>query len=289
MASEIDFSVDARAQVKTSFGSTALVDVGRGLPTVFIHGVGQSAYFWRYQLEAFQDQRRCIAVDLMAHGYTEALPDTDVSFREQANMILAVLDEMHVGRFDLVLNDSGGAVGQIMAVNAPDRVRSIVFSNCDVHDNWPPETLNEIRTAAQEGKFADQIGSFLNNVEGFHTTTARLLYNDPTFPTPEALQAHVAPIVSSPERKAAFNRYVGMQDHLQLVEIEDKLRQLQIPACIVWGNADPFFPIEWANWLYDALPLAQDVIELDGYMLFHPEEHHDIFNSHIGRFWSGLK
>lgn len=289
MTNEVDFSADAWTRIKTSFGSTALVDVGTGFPTVFIHGVGQSAYFWRHQLEAFQDRRRCIAVDLMAHGYTEALPDADVSFREQAKMILAILDEMNVDHFDLVLNDSGGAVGQIMAVNAPDRVRSMAFSNCDVHNNWPPTTLNEIRQAAQEGKFADQIGGFLNNVEGFHKTTARLLYNDPTFPTLESVQAHVAPIVSSPERKAAFNRYVGMQDHLQLVEIEDKLRQLQIPACIVWGNADPFFPIEWAHWLHDALPFAQDVIELDGSMLFHPEEHPGVFNRHMAQFWSALE
>ncbi len=289
MTTEVDFSAQARKRITTSFGSTTLVDVGSGFPAVFIHGVGQSAYFWRHQLQAFQGQCRCIAVDLMAHGYTEALPDADVSFREQAKMILSVLDEMGVGRFDLVLNDSGGAVGQIMAISAPDRVRSMAFSNCDVHNNWPPTTLNEIRQAAQDGKFADQIGGFLNNIEQFHKTTAPLLYNDPTFPTPEAVQAHVAPIVSSPERKAAFNRYVGMQDHLQLVEIEEKLRQLQIPACIIWGNADPFFPIEWAHWLHDALPLAQDVIELEGSMLFHPEEHPSVFNGHIEQFWRGLE
>lgn len=289
MTNEVDFSADARTCVTTAFGSTALIDVGSGFPAVFIHGVGQSAYFWRNQLQTFKAEHRCIAVDLMAHGFTEALSDADVSFREQAKMILAVLDEMGVDRFDLVLNDSGGAVGQIMAVNAPDRVRSMAFSNCDVHNNWPPTTLNEIRKAAQEGKFADQIGGFLKNVESFHTTTAPLLYNDPTFPTPESVQANVAPIVSSPERKAAFNRYVGMQDHLQLVEIEDKLRQLQIPACIVWGNADPFFPVEWAHWLHDTLPLAQEVIELEGSMLFHPEEHPAVFNEHIEQFWSDLE
>lgn len=289
MTNAIDFSASARKRITTAFGSTSLLDVGNGFPAVFIHGVGQSAYFWRHQLEAFQHQRRCIAVDLMAHGYTEALVGADVSFREQAKMISVVLEEMGIEHFDLILNDSGGAVGQIMAINAPDRVRSMVFSNCDVHDNWPPTTLNEIRKSAQDGKFADEIGNFIGNVEEYQTTTARLLYNDPSSVTSEAVEANVAPIISSPERKAAFNRYVGMQDHSQLIEIEDKVRQLQIPACIIWGNADPFFPIEWAHWLKDALPLAEDIIELEGFMLFHPEEHPGIFNDHLASFLGNLK
>lgn len=288
MSREIDFSDEARTRIETAFGTTALVDAGEGFPAVFIHGVGQSAYFWRHQLAAFAGSRRCIAVDLMAHGQTEALPGADVSFREQAKMILAVLDKMGVETFDLVMNDSGGAIGQIMAVTQPDRVRSMAFSNCDVHDNWPPTTLNEIRSAAQEGKFADQLGSFIDHPEAFSETMGPLVYEDPAYPTPEELRIKIAPLVSSDERKAAFNRYVGMQDHSQLVVIEDKLRALQIPSLIVWGTADPFFPPQWAHWLKDALPQAREVIELEGAMLFFPEEKPHLFNDPVEAFWTDL-
>jgi len=210
MSEELDFSPGARRYVDTAYGRTALIDVGDGFPTVFIHGVGQSAHFWRGQLNEFKASRRCLAIDLMAHGYTEALPGADLSFREQAKMILAVLDHIDVDQFDLVMNDSGGAIGQIMAVSAPDRVRSMAFSNCDVHDNWPPTTLNAIREAARTGVFADQMGAFLTAPEQFAETMGRLVYEDPKFATPDLLGANISPLVSSQERKDAFNRYVGL-------------------------------------------------------------------------------
>ncbi len=288
MTEELDFSAGARRYVDTDFGCTALVDVGDGFPVVFLHGVGQSAYFWRHQLAEFKSTRRCLAIDLLAHGYTEAHAGADVSFREQAKMILAVLDKIDIDQFDLVLNDSGGAVGQIIAVSAPDRVRSMAFSNCDVHDNWPPTTLNEIREAAQTGVFADQMGAFLLAPEKFAETTGKLVYENPKFATLDLLKANISPLVSSQERKEAFNRYVGFQDHAQLVVIEEDLRKLQIPALIVWGAQDPFFPIEWAHWLHDALPKAQPVIELESAMLFFPEERPADFNVPLKTFWENL-
>lgn len=288
MDQALDFTAEGRRYVDTAYGRTALIDSGDGFPTVFLHGVGQSAYFWRGQLSAFRSARRCIAVDLMAHGYTEALAGADVSFREQARMILAVLDQIGVEQFDLVMNDSGGAIGQIIAVSAPDRVRSLAFSNCDVHDNWPPATLNEIRTAAQTGVFADQMGGFLSAPEQFGETIGKLVYQDPAFATLELLDANISPIISSQERKDAFNRYVGFQDHSQLIVIEDALRKLEIPALIVWGAKDPFFPLEWAHWLRDALANAEPVIELENAKLFFPEEHPQAINAPLEAFWSKL-
>jgi len=186
------------------------------------------------------------------------------------------------------MNDSGGAIGQIMAVSAPERVRSMAFSNCDVHDNWPPVTLNEIREAARTGVFADQMGAFLTAPGQFAETMGQLVYEDPTFATPDLLGANIAPLVSSQERKDAFNRYVGFQDNSPLVVIEDDVSKLQTPALIVWGANDPFFPIEWAHWLHAALPKAQPVVELESAMLFFPEERPADFNAPLQAFWGNL-
>lgn len=288
MLNMLDFSAGARRFVTTSFGRTALVDVGEGFPTVFLHGVGQSAFFWRNQLHAFRAQRRCLAIDLMAHGYTEAPAEADVSFKTQAGMIIEALDALDVAGFDLVINDSGGAIGQIIAVTVPDRVRSLAFSNCDVHDNWPSKTLNEIRSAATSGVFADQLGRYIDDPDAFADKIGVLIYENASFADADHLQTNFAPLVSSQVRKDQFNRYVGFQDHDQLVEIEDALRALDIPALIVWGDSDPFFPLEWAYWLHDALPKAHPVIELAGGKLFFPEERPEAFNAPLKAFWETL-
>tara|TARA_R110000765_G_scaffold112023_2_gene203978 strand:+ start:911 stop:1870 length:960 start_codon:yes stop_codon:yes gene_type:complete len=288
---DLSMSTAAKKTVETRFGTMAYFDCGSGFPAVMIHGLGQSAYFWRYQLAEFAPERRCIAVDMMAHGQTEAHPDQDVSFREQAAMILEALTAIGIDQFDLVLNDSGGAVGQIMAVNAPGRVRSMVITNCDVHDNWPPEALGSIRDAARAGLLADQFGIFVDNPDLFRAEggIGPMVYQDPDrMVTREAMLANLAPIISSAERKAAFNRYAGLQDHSQLMVIEDRIRALETPCLIIWGTDDVFFPVRWAYWLKDALKGARDVVEIDGAKLFFPEERPEVLNEPMRQFWADL-
>lgn len=279
-----------RKFVETSAGRVAYVDAGEGKPAVFLHGLGLSAYFWRGQISAFSQSRRCIAFDLLAHGKTEANKGCDVSFRSQARAFLEALRAIGIDKFDLVGSDSGGAIAQIMAVTEPDRLRSLVLTNCDVHDNWPPEALNEIRGAAQAGLLADQFGRFIEHPEMFRAPggIAEMVYEDPSFATDELIAINLTPIISSPERKAAFNRYAGLQDHSQLTVIEQELRALNTPCLIVWGTDDIFFPDKWALWLADALPAARDVVWVNGAKLFFPEERPDALNVPMGEFWRAL-
>jgi pimeloyl-ACP methyl ester carboxylesterase len=80
-------------------------------------------HLWRYQLAGLSDIRRCIAVDLLAHGDTVIKPDQDVSVTANAAMLREVLDALKIDQVDLVGNDSGGGIAQIFAALHPDRVR----------------------------------------------------------------------------------------------------------------------------------------------------------------------
>ena len=63
---------------------------------LFLHGVLLNGYLWRNQLETLADMRRCIALDLLAHGDTEIKPDQDVSVTANANMLKEVLDALQI-------------------------------------------------------------------------------------------------------------------------------------------------------------------------------------------------
>jgi pimeloyl-ACP methyl ester carboxylesterase len=60
--------------VSTKFGDIAYVDSGSGPPTLFVHGVFLNNYLWRHVIDRVADMRRCIALDLMAHGATRIVP-----------------------------------------------------------------------------------------------------------------------------------------------------------------------------------------------------------------------
>jgi pimeloyl-ACP methyl ester carboxylesterase len=69
MSSEKDTSTVRH--VETPSGRIAYVEVGLGPVALFVHGVVLNKHMWRRQLTALSDIRRCIAVDLLAHGDTE--------------------------------------------------------------------------------------------------------------------------------------------------------------------------------------------------------------------------
>src|SRR5580698_7581934 len=122
-------------------GRISYSEAGSGPVALFVHGVLLNKHLWRHQMTGLSDIRRCIAVDLLAHGDTEITPDQDVSVTANAKMLREVLDTLKIDQVDLIGNDSGGGIAQIFAALNPERVRTLTLTNCDVHDNWPPEAF----------------------------------------------------------------------------------------------------------------------------------------------------
>src|SRR5438477_6240334 len=140
-----------RRFAETPSGRIAYVEQGRGPAAVFLHGVPLNGFHWRHVIDAVGDLRRCIALDLMGLGYTEIRPDQEVSFGAQARMLAEFCDALDLGPIDLVGTDSGGGIAQIFAARHPERLRTLTLTNCDTHDNWPPEAVKPIieRPAAE--------------------------------------------------------------------------------------------------------------------------------------------
>jgi hypothetical protein len=66
----------------------------QGPTSLFVHGVLLNSHLWRHQLDGLSDIRRCIAVDLLAHGHTEIAADQDVSVTANASMLEEFLDAL---------------------------------------------------------------------------------------------------------------------------------------------------------------------------------------------------
>jgi len=146
-----------RSHVTTpTFGPIAYGESGTGPDALFIHGVFLNADLWGHQVEALSDLRHCIALDLLAHGDSPC-PPGHLTIGVQAEMVVEFLDALGVDQVDLVGNDTGGAVAQMLAAAHPDRVRSLTLTNSDVHDNFPPGAFLPIKDLATEGLLADGI------------------------------------------------------------------------------------------------------------------------------------
>src|ERR1700741_4789312 len=96
--------------IETPSGRIAFAAAGTGPVALFVHGVLMNSHLWRHQMAALSDIRRCIAVDLLAHGDTEIAPDQDVSVTANAHMLRELLDALQIDQVDLIGNDSGGSI-----------------------------------------------------------------------------------------------------------------------------------------------------------------------------------
>src|ERR1044071_3559009 len=119
----------ARRTVRTPSGEISYVERGSGPVALFVHGVLLNGYLWRHQLAGLSDVRRCIAVDLLGHGHTDAAPGADIFVTGNAHMMREFLDALNVDQVDLVGNDSGGGIAQIFAALNPNRVRPLTLTD----------------------------------------------------------------------------------------------------------------------------------------------------------------
>ena len=265
--------------IETPSGRISYAEAGSGPVALFVHGVLLNKHLWRHQLSDLADIRRCIAVDLLAHGDTEIQSNQDVSVTANANMLREVLDALQIDQVDLVGNDSGGGIAQNFAAFNPNRVRSVTLTNCDTHDNWPPEAFKPFVDMAVAGGLKDTLNAMLADKAIYRSPNALgPAYEHPENVSDEDIEVYLRPLVRTEQRTRDLQRFVAAFDHKHTVVIEPQLRQLRAPTLIVWGTDDIYFPVKWAYWLAETIPGAKPPVELAGARIFFPEERAEVFN-----------
>ena len=275
-----------RRQVDTPSGSISYVERGSGPVALFVHGVLLNGYLWRHQLAQLGDLRHCIAVDLMAHGNTEISATQDVSVTANAHMLAQFLDALKIDQVDLVGNDSGGGICQIFAALYPMRVRSLVLTDCDAHDNWPPEAFKGFVGMVAAGGLGRTLDAMLADKSVYRSPQALgLAYERPEDVSDDTIETYLRPHVRSPQRLRHLERFVNAFDCRHTVDIESALKLVQAPTLIAWGTDDIFFDLKWSHWLENTIPGSRRRVELKGGRIFFPEERAGEFNKEVRAHW----
>jgi haloalkane dehalogenase len=277
-----------RRFAKTVFGRIAYLERGKGKAAVFLHGFPLNGFQWRGALERLSVHRRCVVPDFLGLGYTEVAEGQTVAPNAQVAMIAALLDWLSIKTVDIIANDSGGAIAQIFVARHPERVRTLLLTNCDTEPDSPPPAVLPVIDLARAGRFADEwLAPWLAD-----KTLARsekgiggLCYMDPRHPTDEAIDYYLAPLVSSPQRRAQTNAYaIGLAPN-PLAGIETALKRCTVPTRIVWGTADNIFSQASPDYLDRTLGNSRGVRRIPGAKLFFPEEMPELIAEEATRLW----
>ncbi|HWH33882.1 MAG TPA: alpha/beta fold hydrolase [Acidimicrobiales bacterium] len=236
---------------------------GSGDPVVLLHGIPTSPALWRHVMPRLDG--RVLAWEMV--GYGSSIPageGRDISVSAQAGYLLAWMDELGIERPILVGHDLGGGVAQIAATRARDRIAGLVLTNSIAYDSWPIPSVKAMRALAPAVAAAPD--------PMVRAVLATLMYrgHERRPQAREALQLHLQPYLDH-GGTGALVRQMRALDTGDTLAVAGELPHLELPARVVWGEADRFQKVVYGERL--ARDLGAPLRRIAGGKHFTPEDH----------------
>jgi len=99
---------------------------GNGDPLLLVSGLGGVAAYWKPNLPALAAKYRVIVHDHRGIGQSSRSM-IKYSVDQMTDDVLRLMDQLKIERAHLVGHSTGGAIGQTLAIKAPQRLKSMVL------------------------------------------------------------------------------------------------------------------------------------------------------------------
>lgn len=100
---------------------------GAGFPVVFVPGLTGFGSFWRDQIAAFAKKFEVLTHDHRGIGESDA-GRMGFTIEKLSRDVVALMDALGIEKAHVVGHSSGGAIAQLLAIEYPDRLASVVLS-----------------------------------------------------------------------------------------------------------------------------------------------------------------
>ena len=219
-----------------------VLEVGEGFPVFLMHGNPTSGFLYRKIANKLPlDKVRVIMPTSPGLGFSSKIPASEHKLENHIRWIHTVLDQLEIKELIYAGQDWGGPIGMGALSLSPNLLKGAVIMNTGF--NAP--TLSIDISPAHATVKTPVIGELL--VEVFFSMFDRLgnVQGDPETWTPEVAELYGKPLYDNGNAKAplAMMRMVtdgpNHPSTPSMVNIENYVKTLDIPAEIVWGMNDP--------------------------------------------------
>ncbi|PTR44260.1 pimeloyl-ACP methyl ester carboxylesterase [Rhodococcus sp. OK611] len=237
---------DVRSPVKTNchLGSEEVV--------LFVHGNPGSAGDWDPILMKVATFARVIAPDMPGFGDAERRADQAYDVQSQAAHLDGIVKQFGVKRAHLVLHDFGGPWGLAWAAAHPQQVASVTIIDTGINRDSHWHGFARLwRTPF--------VGELVQLLMTRQVNRAIIGRKNPALPENwlNQIADHAAP---GGTKQAVLQMYRSMDLSVLESSLTGPLRDLEVPALVVWGADDPFFPVDFARRQLESFPGAQVAI-----------------------------
>jgi len=257
---------------------TAYRRSGRGETVLLVHGITTNSFVWEEIVPRLSESFDVISIDLHGCGGSDLGLDADYSIAAQAESTAEFIRTLDIGPCHLVGHDIGGGIAQILAVRHRDLLRSLTLINPVGYDFWPVQPIIAMRTPILR-----QLVMATLDFGMLRLIVKRALYHRELLD--DDLMACFWDQMSTGERRKAFLKLARSLNNEQLLDIEDELRDLDLPTLILRGDADIYLSAKICERLREDITGSRfERIDTGGHFLQLDEP--DWVADHLLGFWS---
>ena len=209
------------------------------------NSLGSNLHMWDDQIPALSKHFRVVRYDSRGHGLSAA-PAGPYSLEQLGKDALAILDALGVKKAHWMGLSKGGAVGQWLLLNAPDRIERAVLANTAAQfgtaDTWN-DRLRTLRELGLQGMVDAVIDRWFTKE-----------FQDKA---PEAIAR-----IKAAFEKTPADGYAACMAALRDIDLRDAIRNIRNQVLVIIGKNDPATPPEAGKAIAAAIPGAR-LVELD--------------------------
>ena len=250
-------------------GAAAYRRVGAGPDVLFVHGWPVSGATFRKLLPHLVDRVTCHVIDLPSAGSSRFDADTPLSIHQHIETVRRVVDLLELDDVAVVGHDSGGLIARHAMVGDP-RLRAMGLIDTEHPD--PGWRFRSFLMARHLPGLRTGLG-WVSGKPGIRRSKA--VFGD-AFADRSLLDGEFAEFFLRPLHETALRRDAAVEvlksfDMALVTELPGVHRRIDVPVQLVWGDRDPFFPLDKARAMVGTFPDASlEVIRGAG--LFSHEE-----------------
>lgn len=236
--------VDAKG-VKTR----ALI-AGEGQDVIMMHGTsGHMEAFTRNIRSHVEAGFKCHSIDALGHGFTDK-PDYNFEIPKYVEHVINYMDAMGIEKAHLAGESLGGWTAAILALNHPERVRSLqLIAAGGTKAN--PAIMERLIKSTTAAVMEDDIDLTRKRMQ--------LLMHDPKDATEELIATRYV-IYHQPEFQKNLHNLLCLQNmeiRQRNMMTTEQLNQITAPTLVIWGRNNPFGEVPEANKMQEAIPGAR--------------------------------